>query len=204
MSDLIDFDVKLSERHGVLAGLDEAGRGALAGPVFVGCASIDFYKVDLVDDVELNEINDSKQLTENNRENLFNYLAKNVNVHIGVGQASNEEIDEVGINPAVSLAATRAIASLGIEVDCLIFDRGINYEGDLDHREFKKGDEKSLHVAAASVLAKVGRDRYMRKAAERNEGYGWVKNVGYGTAEHKEGVRRFGPTPLHRKSYKLT
>lgn len=204
MSDLIDFDVNIFQRYGTLAGLDEAGRGALAGPVFVGCASVDVDEVDLVGDADLGEINDSKQLTENIREKLFNYLVKHVNVHVGIGQASSEEIDRVGINPAVSRAAGRALASLGVEVDRLLLDRGINYEGTLPSVEYKKGDEKSLHVASASVLAKVGRDRYMRKQSDRYPGYGWRKNVGYGTAEHRDGIRRFGPTPLHRKSYKLT
>lgn len=202
MSDLIAFDQKLFTDFGTLAGLDEAGRGALAGPVFVGCSSIDLTRVDL--DENLDRINDSKQLTERSRESLFGYLAKNSEIRIGIGQASNGEIDQWGINKAVSLAADRAIGSLRADVDLFLVDRGIKLSAVSSCREIKKGDEKSVHIAAASVLAKVARDRYMKLQSRKYPQYGWERNVGYGTGEHRESIKKFGPCPLHRKSYKLT
>jgi len=200
MSALTDFDKKLLESHGRVAGLDEAGRGALAGPVFVGCLSA---PKELLESGELESVNDSKQLSEANREELFALITKVEQVGIGIGQADNREIDELGINRAAALAGERALRSAPRGIGFLLLDRGLAPESDLESETLEKGDEKSFHIAGASILAKVARDRYMRSVAEVFPDYGWETNVGYGTEEHRGAVREIGPTPLHRKSYKI-
>lgn len=204
MSRLFDFDVNFYKKHGTLAGLDEAGRGALAGPVFVGCVSIDLNEIDRKNIRQLDKIRDSKKLTGKLRKTLFTYLTSSDKVNIGIGQSSSEEIDEVGINRATGLAAERAFDSLGRRVGLLLVDKGITINRAGEYQEIKKGDDKSLHIAAASILAKVGRDRYMRFQAENYPGYGWETNVGYGTSAHRDAIKRIGRTDIHRKSYKLS
>lgn len=198
MSSLIDFDCKFIEEYGAIAGLDEAGRGALAGPVFVGCVA--GVEMDLLDE-ELDEVNDSKQLNSNTRDRLFELLTRNNGIQIGIGQASNEEIDTRGINRATTLAASRALASLLSPLNLLLVDQGLEVPERFNSRSLTRGDEKSFHVAAASVLAKVGRDRYMISKAEEYPIYGWNSNVGYGTAKHRKAIEDNGLTPLHRRSY---
>jgi len=206
LSSLIEHDVKLVDEYGTLAGLDEAGRGALAGPVFVGCAGIYPDILNRGGDKELEKIDDSKKLTEKVREELFRYLAESEYIAIAIGHSSNSEIDKMGINDAVSLAADRALECLGISPALLLADKGISPGNRPEYnlfRELKKGDEKSAQIAAASILAKVGRDRYMRGKSIDYQGYGWDKNVGYGTAEHRDAIKENGPSDLHRISYKL-
>ena len=198
MSELTEFDQKFFQNYDIVAGLDEAGRGALAGPVFVGCVASDGINST---DRDLEKVNDSKQLTEANRKELFAYLASSDQIEIGIGQADNEKIDDVGINQATSLAAARALASLGSNPDLLLLDRGLSLPGEIEVKSLEKGDERSLHVAAASVLAKVGRDRYMWLKSENFPDYGWHSNVGYGTKSHREVLEEKGPSPLHRRSY---
>jgi len=198
MSELTKFDQKFFRNYDIVAGLDEAGRGALAGPVFVGCvASTGLTALD--DDLE--RVNDSKQLSPANRKTLFRYLTSSPQIEIGIGQADNHKIDEVGINQATSLAAARALASLGSNPDMLLLDQGLSLPGEIEVRSLEKGDERSFHVAAASVLAKVGRDRYMWLKSENFPDYGWHSNVGYGTKSHREVLEEKGPSPLHRRSY---
>ncbi len=203
LSHLFDFDKNFYQKHGNLAGLDEAGRGALAGPVFVGCVSIDLARMDGTEMKQVNEIKDSKQLTGKVRKKLFDYLTHSNKISIGIGQSSSEEIDKVGINRATGLAAERALDSLGRAVDLVLLDKGIKIQRAGEYREITKGDDKSLHIASASILAKVGRDRYMRFQAENYSGYGWETNVGYGTSAHREAIARIGRSDIHRKSYKL-
>ncbi len=198
MSELTEFDQKFFQNYDIVAGLDEAGRGALAGPVFVGCVASDGI---ISTDRDLEKVNDSKQLTETNRKELFAYLARSDQIEIGIGQADNKKIDDVGINQATSLAAARALASLGSNPDLFLLDRGLSLPGEIEVKSLEKGDERSFHVAAASVLAKVGRDRYMWLKSENFPDYGWHSNVGYGTKSHREVLEEKGPSPLHRRSY---
>ena len=201
MSSLIDFDRKMLKQGTCIAGLDEAGRGALAGPVFVGCIVVPGEV--LMDSEMMDRVNDSKQLSEVSREELFAGLSENEKIEIGLGQADNREIDDVGINEAAKRAATRAFNSCSTPVNLLLLDGGLGVESEPACETLEKGDEKSFHVAAASILAKVARDRYMRSRAADFPGYGWKTNVGYGTEEHRQAVRGNGLTPLHRKSYNI-
>lgn len=198
MSELTEFDEKFFRNYDIVAGLDEAGRGALAGPVFVGCvASNEITSMD----EDLERVNDSKQLTETNRKELFAYLACSDQIEIGIGQTDNKKIDDVGINQATSLAAARALASVRSNPDLLLLDRGLSLPGGIEVKSLEKGDERSFHVAAASVLAKVARDRYMWLKSEKFPDYGWNSNVGYGTKDHRKELELNGPSPLHRRSY---
>lgn len=198
MSSLIDFDRKLIEEYGTIAGLDEAGRGALAGPVFVGCVA--GGTMGLLGE-ELETVNDSKQLSPDTRDRLFAFLTRSDEMEVGIGQANNQEIDDRGITEATDLAASRALSSITSPVNLVLLDRGLDVPERFDSRSLTRGDEKSFHVAAASVLAKVGRDRYMISRSEEYPLYGWKTNVGYGTAQHRKAIENNGLTPLHRRSY---
>jgi ribonuclease HII len=200
MSELTEFDQKFFRDHDTVAGLDEAGRGALAGPVFVGCVASDGI---ISTDKDLENVNDSKQLSEANRKTLFQYLTSKDRIEIGIGQTDNEKIDDVGINQATSLAAARALASIKSNPDLLLLDQGLSLPGGIEVKSLEKGDERSFHVAAASVLAKVARDRYMWLKSEGFPSYGWESNVGYGTKGHRKALEKKGPSPLHRNSYSL-
>lgn len=200
MNELIKFDKKLLENHDRIAGLDEAGRGALAGPVFVGCIST---APSVLRDGNLSKVNDSKQLSGGTREELFALLGENQEIEVGIGKADSREIDDLGINDAANLAACRALSGVSFEIDLALLDRGLAPNLEVSMNTLEKGDERSFHVAGASIMAKVARDRYMWLMAEKYPDYGWKSNVGYGTEEHRNAVRRLGRSPLHRKSYKI-
>lgn len=178
-----------------VAGVDEAGRGPLAGPVVAGA-------VILPDIVEgLNGLNDSKQLTESKRERLFMVLLECEQVVCSVGLASVEEIDQLNILRATHLAMARAVDGLTQKADFCLVD-GLPVKGlSVPHRAIVKGDGRSLSIAAASVLAKVTRDRMMIEADIVYPQYGFAKHKGYGTKAHMEALRRYGPCPLHRRSF---
>lgn len=178
-----------------VAGVDEAGRGPLAGPVVAGA-------VILPDIVEgLNGLNDSKQLTGAKRERLFMTLLECEQVVCSVGLASVEEIDQLNILRATHLAMARAVDGLTQKADFCLVD-GLPVKGlSIPHRAIVKGDCRSLSIAAASVLAKVTRDRMMIEADIVYPQYGFAKHKGYGTKAHMEALRRYGPCPLHRRSF---
>ncbi len=178
-----------------VAGVDEAGRGPLAGPV-VAAAVI------LPEHLEgLGGLNDSKKLSEAKREALFTALLKRDDVHCAVGVADVEEIDRLNILKATHLAMARAVEALPVKATYCLVD-GLPVKGlPVEHRAIVKGDALSLSVAAASVLAKVTRDRMMIEADKRYPQYGFGKHKGYGTKAHMEALRRHGPCPLHRRSF---
>jgi len=207
-----------------LAGFDEAGRGALAGPVVEGCVHFEFptapsapitQSLNLSILQPLTGVDDSKRLSPARREDLFERIT--ALSHWGIGTASAAEIDQLGIVPAVSLAARRAYETMGIEVDLLLCDRGLTLlgHGDAGTRRhgdtsplppelsFTKGDSRSLHIAAASILAKVTRDRMMLSLHERFPSYGFASNKGYGTAYHLAALRRCGLSTIHRRSFRV-
>lgn len=200
MTELIRFDEKLIADHGRIAGLDEAGRGALAGPVFVGCVSA---IGSVLKREELSEVNDSKQLTATARNELFDCLVNSEEIEVGIGMATSGEVDKLGINGAANLAASRALSAINKKISLALLDRGLSLDLEVPVKTMEKGDERSFHVAGSSVLAKVSRDRYMRVKAEEFPEYGWRSNVGYGTEEHRKSLKEFGRSPLHRKSYKI-
>ncbi len=192
-----------------IAGFDEAGRGALAGPVVVGCVHFPFVASGLDPPVELVGLDDSKRLSPQKRNALcerIRTLAK-----WGIGCSSPLEIDRLGIVSALTLAAQRAYRAMGYGVDLLLLDRGLSLGGVVSSKPattppeiaFTKGDTKSLHIAAASILAKVSRDRMMARVAVRFPDYGFDHNKGYGTPGHLAALRRLGPSPFHRTSFRL-
>jgi ribonuclease HII len=187
--------------QGVVCGVDEAGRGPLAGPVLAAAVIIDRRRLR----GELRRVlDDSKALTRELRESCYLALlgcARIGAVNIGVGAASVAEIDRINILRASLLAMRRAVAALGLPPDIALVDGNVAPNLPCAVRTVVKGDALSFSIAAASVVAKVTRDRIMRELARRYPGYGWHTNVGYSTAEHFDGIRRLGVTPHHRRSF---
>lgn len=190
------------EAAGLAAGVDEAGRGPWVGPVVAGCAV--FLSRD-VDGLLLSELNDSKKLSKKKREMLYDLLMKEKDkgtMLLGIGEASAKEVDEINILNASFLAMKRAVAASGAKPALVLVDGNrLCSDFDFKARAVVKGDAKSYSIAAASILAKVYRDRLMEKMAEVYPGYGFEKNAGYGTKAHIEGLKQFGVTPEHRRSY---
>lgn len=178
------------------AGCDEVGRGCLAGPV-VAAAVI------LPDEVNLPHLNDSKQLNEKKRDELRTLIMDQA-ISWAIGSCSHTEIDEMNILKASFEAMHRAIAQLKKTPEYLLIDgnKFTPYK-EVPHQCVVKGDGKFLSIAAASILAKTERDRIMREAHEKWPHYRWDKNVGYPTKEHREGILKHGPSPIHRKSFQL-
>jgi ribonuclease HII len=177
---------------GVVAGVDEVGRGAWAGPVVTAAVVIDLQEIPL-------GINDSKQLSWTQRENLYDLILSTSKVAIGM--ASVEEIDASHIGKATMLAMSRAIVNLPIAPDVVLVDGTQLPPLPCLGIAIPKGDTLSLSIAAASIIAKVTRDRLMVALAETYPHYGWEKNVGYGTALQQQGLAKYGVTPHHRKSF---
>ncbi len=180
-----------------VAGLDEAGAGPLAGAVVAGCVVLDPKQVD-----HLLGVDDSKKLSEAQREDCALRIQEHVRAW-AVGEASVEEIDRINIREAGRLAMQRALNAVLAQttVEHLLVDARSVPGTDLAQTELIKGDSRSLSIAAASILAKVTRDRQMKEAAERYPGYGFESHKGYGTAEHLAALRRLGPTPIHRATF---
>jgi len=179
---------------GKTAGVDEAGRGPWAGPVVAAC-------VILKSDIPfLDEIKDSKQLTEKKREEL--YEAVRANSIYGIGFASSKEIDRLGIVKATELAIKRAIEHMPEKPTFLLIDGRDKFELPIRFKSIVGGDEKVKLISAASILAKVWRDRYMRLMDDIYPQYGFKKNKGYGTKEHFEALREFGACEIHRMSFR--
>lgn len=191
---LKDFD-RVQARGLLPAGLDEAGRGPLFGPVVAAAVVLDPEK-------EILYINDSKKLSEKRREAVYPQIMEKA-LGVGVGIVSAARIDEINILQATYEAMKQALASLPVSCPygILLLD-AITLPGlNLPQIPIIKGDGKSLSIAAASIVAKVSRDRLMAQAEERYPGYGLAQHKGYGTAAHMEALRRLGPTPEHRKSF---
>ena len=177
----------------VICGMDEAGRGPLAGEVFAAAVILPHGLV-------IEGLNDSKKLTEKRREKLFDIIRENA-ISYGIATASAAEIDEINILNASMLAMRRAAEMLDPKPDAGIVD-GNTSRGFAFHTEtLVKGDSLSPSVAAASILAKVSRDRYMAELAEKYPEYNFAGHKGYPTKEHMELVRRLGPCPEHRKTF---
>jgi ribonuclease HII len=184
-----------------IAGLDEAGRGALAGPVAVGA-------VVLPPDVPhlprtLAGCRDSKQMTPRQRDQCAPII-KEIALVWSVSFAAPEEIDALGIVGAIRLAGMRAVASLSTPLDFLLTDFRLELpESELPQTSLPKGDERCLSIAAASILAKTTRDAYMRELDSQYPGYGLGQNKGYGTQAHRSEMKRLGYSPVHRKTFQI-
>ena len=181
----------------VICGVDEAGRGSWAGPVVAAAAILDYPLLPIG---LLNSINDSKRLSLKKREEIYSSLVELV--CYGVGISSVSEIDQINILQATMLAMSRAVLELKREIDIALIDgnRSPIIPG-VEAKCIVKGDEKSISIAAASIIAKVTRDRIMVGLGKKFKEFGWERNAGYGTSEHKDALLYFGPTPEHRKSF---
>ena len=177
----------------LLCGVDEAGRGPLAGPVYAAA-------VILPRNLELPGLDDSKKLTERRREELFARICAEA-ISYGVARAEVEEIETLNILRATYLAMNRAIAKLAPQPELALIDGNRNSEITLPSRCVVKGDAQCADIAAASILAKVSRDRYMLELAGQYPEYRFEQHKGYGTKLHYEALRRYGPSPVHRLSF---
>ena len=182
-----------SEGFSLLAGVDEAGRGPLAGPV---CAAACILPRNL----EIPGLNDSKKLSPQKREALYDVIIKSA-VSYGIAFATVEEIESLNILNATFLAMNRALSQLSPQPALALIDGNRNSGISIPSRCVVKGDSLCADIAAASVLAKVTRDRYMLTMAEQYPEYGFEKHKGYGTAQHYAAIRQFGPSPIHRPSF---
>lgn len=178
------------------AGCDEAGRGCLAGPVFAAA-------VILPKNFKNKLLNDSKQLTDIKRYELRPLIEKEA-IAWAVAEVNNVEIDEINILNASFLAMHRALDKLNILPELLLIDGNrFKVYKTINHQCIVKGDEKYLSIAAASILAKTYRDDFMKEASIQHPQYSWERNMGYPTKIHRQCIKKFGVTPLHRLSYKL-
>jgi ribonuclease HII len=181
----------------IVVGIDEAGRGPLAGPVVAAAVLLDFRKFPRS---LRTKVDDSKKLTPEMREHLFDRLQNHA--QIGVGMASCIEIDRINILRASLLAMRRALDALGLLPDHALVDGTVRPDLPCSSTLIIEGDGKSFSVAAASIIAKVVRDRLMRAMAGYHPEYGWDHNAGYSTPEHLGALARFGPCLQHRRSFR--
>ncbi len=186
----LDFELAAG---GVVAGVDEAGRGPWAGEVVAGAVILDYARIPA-------GLNDSKKLTKQNREFLYDEIM--ANAIVGVGVASVEEIDRLNILEATKLAMQRAVAGLLTKPDLALIDGNKAPMLPCKTQTIIGGDAKSLSIAAASIIAKVTRDRMMDELAQQHPQYGWERNAGYGTKIHQEALAKHGITAHHRRSFK--
>ncbi len=178
----------------IVAGVDEAGRGPLAGAVFAAAVILD-------ENNPIEGLNDSKKLSEKQREKLFDEIVEKA-VSYSVASVSNEEIDKINILNATFMAMNKAVNSLDVEPDFVIIDGNRIKDMKYPHETIVKGDSSSASIAAASILAKVSRDREMEMLDKIYPEYNFKKHKAYGTKEHLELIKKFGPSPIHRKTFK--
>ena len=179
--------------RGTLCGIDEVGRGPLAGPVVAGA-------VILPQDCEILYLNDSKKLSEKKRELLYDEIMEKA-VAVGIGAVSPERIDEINILQATYEAMRIAVSKLSVRPDLLLNDAVTIPQVDIPQVPIIKGDAKSVSIAAASIVAKVTRDRMMVQYEELYPGYEFASNKGYGSARHIAALKEIGPCPIHRRSF---
>ena len=188
------FDNKfLTRKIKLIAGCDEAGRGPLAGPVVAAAVIFDkktFHK----------EINDSKQVSEKKREELYKWILENC-LNYGIGIVDHGEIDEINILQASLKAMKKAVAHLSLKPNLILIDGNKSFHSEIETKTIVKGDSKSFSIAAASIIAKVSRDKIMKEAHEKFPEYLWSQNKGYPTQAHRDAVKKFGASPFHRKTF---
>ena len=191
--ELFDFDSEIRRDHPIICGVDEAGRGPLAGDVYA--AAVVFSE-----GVEIEYLNDSKKISEKRRELLYDVIVEKADAYC-VATASVEEIDSMNILQATMLAMKRAVEGLGIAPDIALVDGNKLPNLGCEARYVIKGDATSASISAASVLAKVSRDRYMKQIAEKYPQYAFEKHKGYGTKLHYEMLEKYGVSDVHRKTF---
>jgi len=193
LQDLHAFDrTQAGDLKGWMAGVDEAGRGPLAGPV-VAAAAIVFQPEALLG------VNDSKKLSASRREKLYGVIARSCLV--GIGVVDEKQIDEINIYEATRLAMKKAVLNLPHTPVLLLTDGNMRLDLPLEQKSVIQGDQKSLSIAAASIVAKVFRDHWMRKLHELYPAYAFADHKGYGTAAHLKALCEAGPSPVHRQSF---
>lgn len=193
---MVDYSIENEYREkgfNVICGVDEAGRGPLAGPVYAAA-------VILPSDCVIEGLNDSKKLTEKKREALFDEIKEKALAY-GIASADEKEIDEINILNATFLAMKRAINSLSVKPDLALIDGNQKPHTDIEEVTVIKGDAKSMSIAAASVLAKVSRDRFMLEMAEKYPQYEFARHKGYGTKLHYEKIAQYGVCDIHRRTF---
>ncbi|MBQ7740139.1 MAG: ribonuclease HII [Eubacterium sp.] len=192
--DWLEFENKAKENgYKLVCGVDEAGRGPLAGPVYAAAVILPEGHI-------IEGVNDSKKISEKKRELLFDKIKEEA-LYYSIASASEKEIDELNILNATYLAMKRAVEGLEIKADYAMIDGNRMPPLDIDGETIIKGDAKSASIAAASILAKVSRDRYMLKMAEIYPEYQFEKHKGYGTKLHYEMLDKYGESPIHRKTF---
>ena len=192
--DWLEFENKAKENgYKLVCGVDEAGRGPLAGPVYAAAVILPEGHI-------IEGFNDSKKISEKKRELLFDKIKEEA-LYYSIASASEKEIDELNILNATYLAMKRAVEGLEIKADYAMIDGNRMPPLDIDGETIIKGDAKSASIAAASILAKVSRDRYMLKMAEIYPEYQFEKHKGYGTKLHYEMLDKYGESPIHRKTF---
>lgn len=183
----------LENGFNVICGVDEAGRGPLAGPVYAAAVVLPTGHI-------IEGVNDSKKISEKKRELLFDKITQEALCY-SVGIATEKEIDEINILQATFLAMRRAVEGLTVKPDIALIDGNRKPGLDIAEWDIVKGDAKSASIAAASIIAKVSRDRYMLKMAEKYPQYQFEKHKGYGTKLHYEMIEKYGVSEIHRKSF---
>lgn len=188
--------------HRLIAGIDEAGRGAWAGPVMAAAVILPLDRPDVLAELAAAGVNDSKQLTPRQRERLSALIRRSA-VAVGMGGVSARQIDKDGILHATRIAMQRAVSILRTPPQALLID-AVDLSGNvlLPQKRLNFGDSISLSIAAASIIAKVSRDRFMAQLDALYPGYGFTRHKGYGTRAHREALERLGPSEMHRQSYR--
>lgn len=193
MSLLLEYDEAVRNSVGIFCGVDEAGRGPLAGDVYAAAVILNADK-------PIEGLNDSKKLSEKKRETLYDEIIEKADDYC-IARATIDEIEKINILNAAMLAMKRAVSGLEIKPDLVLVDGNKTPELPYETKAVVKGDGTSASIAAASILAKVTRDRYMTEIAKEYPEYGFEKHKGYGTKLHREKILELGPCPLHRPSF---
>ena len=190
---MFEFDKAVRENYPVICGIDEAGRGPLAGDVYAAAVVFD-------NDTFIEGVNDSKKLSAKRREALFDEIISKAKSYC-IATASVEEIAELNILEATMLAMKRAYEGLNLDCDIALIDGNKEPKLNCNTQFVIKGDATSASIAAASILAKVSRDRYMNEMAKLYPQYGFEKHAGYGTKAHRDAIIEYGPCPIHRELF---
>ena len=189
---MLDYEKKYIGK--IVAGIDEAGRGPLAGPVVCACVIMPMSEVDIIDGID-----DSKKLSEKKREELFEKITKKA-LSYSIVEIDEKIIDKINILNATKLGMKKALESLKVKPEIVLID-AVKIESNILQENIIKGDALSYNIAAASILAKVYRDRLMKKYDEQFPIYDFAKHKGYGTKEHIQKLKEFGPCPIHRSTF---
>ena len=193
MNNLLEFDKDYKKKYNCICGVDEVGRGPLAGPVVVAA-------VILMNDPKFQYLNDSKKLTEKQRDIAYDEIIEQ-SLAYTVIEKSSFEIDKLNILKATLLAMKEAVELINENIDLVLVDGNQKLDITIEQKTLIRGDSKSAHIAAASILAKVHRDRLMKEYDQKYPKYHFASNKGYGTAKHREAVVKYGPCKIHRKTF---